>query len=158
MAKRTHASVTEELCTCGYLRNAANDPRNPIKFDAQTSEYQFVYGDEMLVIYHCPFCGGAAPESQRDLLFAQVSTAEEERLAGISEGVETIDDAIKRFGRPDFEGVCTTRSPEQEDQAPWIQHHREIRCHNLSVTAQVWVPYYGLTAARSMVTLFCLAL
>lgn len=58
MTKRTHSSVTEELCVCNYLQNAAEDPQNPIEFDPSTSEYQFAFGGAMLVIYHCPFCGG----------------------------------------------------------------------------------------------------
>ncbi len=50
-----------------------------------------------------------------------------------------MDAALKKFGRPDFEGVSTTRFPEQEDQGPRIQHRREIRYHNLSVAAEVWI-------------------
>lgn len=139
MVKRTHASVTEEPCTCNYLQNAADDPRKPITFDAQTSEYQFVYGGAMLVIYHCPFCGGAAPESKRSLLFAQISAAEEKRLATLMQGVDTIDDALREFGKPDFEGVSRTRHPEQKDEAPRIQHHRDIHYHSLSDVAEIWI-------------------
>ena len=139
MTKRTHASVTEELCTCGFLQDAADDPRSPITFDAETAEYQFVYGREMLLIYHCPFCGGAAPESKRSLLFAQIPDTEEERLARVLDGVETIDQAVSKFGQPDFEGVSTTRQPEKENQAPELQRHREIRYYKLSEVADIWI-------------------
>jgi hypothetical protein len=140
MAKPTHASVTEEPCTCDYLQNAADDPGNPIVFDAQTAEYQFSYDDgAMLVIYHCPFCGGAAPESKRALLFEQIPEAEQERLGKLLHGITTIDAAIKKFGKPDFEGVSTSKHPERQDKPPRIEHHRDIRYHNLSDIAEIWI-------------------
>jgi len=139
MAKPTHASVTEEPCTCGYLQNAADDPSNPITFDAHTAEYQFLSAGAMLVIYHCPFCGGAAPESKRALLFEQVPDAEQERLAKLLHGITTIDAAIKKLGTPDFEGTSTSKFPEQEGTAPRIEYHRDIRYHNLSDVAEIWI-------------------
>lgn len=139
MAKRTYASVTEEPCTCGYLQNAADDPDNPIVFDARTAEYQFSYVGAMLVIYHCPFCGGAAPESKRDLLFAHISEAEQNRLLELLSDIQTIDDAIQKFGTPDFEGVSTSKYPEGEGEAPRIEPHRSIRYGNLSDVAEVWI-------------------
>jgi hypothetical protein len=139
MSKPTFASVTEVPCTCRYLEKRANDPRTPIVFDEATGEYQFVYKSEMLVIYHCPFCGGAAPESKRALLFAQISAAEEERLANLLDGITTIDDALAKLGKPDFEGTSVTRHPEAENEAPRIQHHRDIRYFGLSETAEVWI-------------------
>ena len=139
MAKRTHASVTEEPCKCGYLQNAADDPSNPIVFDAPTSEYQFSYDGAMLVIYHCPFCGGAAPESKRELLFEQIPDAEQERLAKLLHEITTIDAAIKRFGKPDFEDVSASKYPEQDGTPPRVEHHRDIRFHNLSDVAEIWI-------------------
>lgn len=139
MTKRTYASVTEELCACNYLQNAADHPRNPITFDARTSEYQFSYGGGMLVIYHCPFCGGAAPESKRHLLFAQIPEAEKQRLAKLLDGIETIEQSRKELGAPDFEGTSRSERPESDDTGPRIQHHREIRYHNLSDVAEVWI-------------------
>lgn len=139
MKKRTFASVTEEPCTCGYLQNAADDPDNPIVFDARTAEYQFSYGGAMLVIYHCPFYGGAAPESKRDLLFAQIPEVEQDRVLELLSGVQTIDDAIQKFGTPDFEGVSTSKYPAREGEAPRIEPHRSIRYGNLSEVAEVWI-------------------
>ena len=139
MAKPTHASVTEEPCTCGYLQNAADDPSNPIVFDTQTAEYQFSYDGAMLVIYHCPFCGGAAPKSKRALLFEQIPEAEQERLAKLLYGITTINAAIKRLGKPDFEGTSTSQYPEQEGTAPRIEHHRVVRYHNVSDVAEIWI-------------------
>ena len=137
------ASVTETPCTCGYLQRAADDPRNPIIFDEDTSEYQFTFqepesdGLSTLIIYHCPFCGGAAPESKRDLLFAQIPDSEQSRLAELLDGIETIDGALERFGKPDFEGTSVTTHPERENEPPRIGHHRDIRYHNLSNVAEI---------------------
>jgi hypothetical protein len=139
MKKRTHASVTTKRCRCDYLQNAADDPDNPIRFVPRTAEYQFAYGDSMLVIYHCPFCGGAAPESKRHMLFAQIPDAEDERLTELMDGLRTIEDVIGRLGKPDFEGLSTARHFECENQAPSIQHHRDIRYHRFSEVADIWI-------------------
>ena len=139
MAKPTYASVTELPCTCGYLQNAADDPSNPIVFDSQTAEYQFSYDGAMLVIYHCPFCGGAAPEAKRALLFQLIPDAEQERLSQLLHGIATIDAAIKKLGKPDFEGVSRSKFPEQEDKGPRIESHRDIRYHDLWDVAEIWI-------------------
>jgi hypothetical protein len=94
-----HASVTNKPCTCDLLQRVANDPFYPIVFDTDTNEYHFTWNDgALLVIGHCPFCGGAAPESKRALLFAQIPGPEESRLAKLLKGVTSMDDAINRFG------------------------------------------------------------
>src|ERR1700681_961480 len=99
--RRTYASVTKTVCTCMYLGQAADDPRSPIVFDADTGEYQFTYqepectGPSSLVIYHCPFCGGAAPESKRHLRFAVIPAAEEQRLIALLAPVRSGHDALK---------------------------------------------------------------
>lgn len=82
---RTFASVTDEDCKCGSLERDANDPDSPIIFDVELNEYQFEYtvgdkGKAKMTIYHCPFCGGAAPESHRENLFAVIPNEEEARL------------------------------------------------------------------------------
>ena len=132
-------SVTDEPCTCSYLQRAADDPKNPIRFDTTTGEYQFLHGDGMLVIYHCPFCGGTAPKSKRNLLFAQIHDPEQSRLAELLDGIETIDGALARFGKPDFEGTSVTTHPERANEPPRIEHHRDIRYHNLSDVAEIWI-------------------
>lgn len=59
-----------ETCACNYLQYAADDPQNPIRFDEVGRMYQFTYqepdcvGLSVLLIYHCPFCGGAALRSR----------------------------------------------------------------------------------------------
>ena len=111
MAKPTPKSVTEQPCTCGYLQRAADDPDSPIVYDPQLNEYDFEYpspcgprecgkASAYLMIYHCPFCGGVAPESKRGRLFAAIPRAEEGRLYGLLRGVKTLElffDEQQRF-------------------------------------------------------------
>jgi hypothetical protein len=145
MPKPTFASVTEQSCTCDYLQKEANDPESPIIFDEPTGEYQFTYqepgceGRSTLVIYHCPFCGGTAPESKRALLFAVIPRAEEERLAEILAPIQTIKDALATFGTPDFDGFVEVRQHERDDKPSTRAHHRQIRYERLSEVADVWI-------------------
>lgn len=59
-----------EPCTCNYLQGLVDRPEFPIGFDDESLMYRFTYqepdceGPSMLLIYHCPFCGGAAPRSK----------------------------------------------------------------------------------------------
>jgi hypothetical protein len=143
--RRTHASVTDMPCTCSYLQRAADDPSIPIVFDERTSEYQFTYqerdceGPSMLVIYHCPFCGGAAPESRRHLLFAAITPEEQERLALLLAPVETIQQALDMFGPPQMDGFSVTRNLRRDDRdnPPTIQRCRELCYTALSEVAEV---------------------
>jgi hypothetical protein len=143
--KATYASVTEQRCACDYLQNAANDPDNPIIFDERTGEYQFTYqqsdchGHSSLVIYHCPFCGGVAPESKRALLFAVVSEDEESRLAEILRGIKSLKDAIAKLGPPDFDDFVSYRQHEQNDKAPTREQRRTIRYQQISNVADIWI-------------------
>lgn len=159
MNKRTHSSVTDQPCECRYLENAADDPDSPILFDETTGEYQFQYDEQRrsrfqhlsravwgdaghyatLIIYHCPFCGGAAPESKRHLLFETISREEESRLSELLKNIKSIDDAIQQFGQPDFDGQSATKTPESEHHPSKIEHHRDIRYHGLSDVADVWI-------------------
>ena len=139
MPKRTYASITEENCHCNYLQDMADDPDSGIGFDQLTSEYQFVCDSAIVVIYHCPFCGGAAPESKRSLLFAQVPESEVDHLSQLLESITTIDDALEMLGKPDFDGHSTSRQLEAEDESPRIEDHREIRYYGLSDVADVWI-------------------
>jgi hypothetical protein len=143
--KPTHASVTDEPCNCGYLQRAADDPDHPIIFDERTSEYQFTYqelgleGRSMLVIYHCPFCGGTAPESKRSLLFAVIPRAEQARLSAMLAPIETIHDALAALGTPTWDDYSTIRRPEQQGKPSSIEYHREIRYENMSDVADIWI-------------------
>jgi len=143
--KPTHASVTDKQCACGYLSRSADDLRNPIVFDKATNEYQFVYhepeldGKSTLIIYHCPFCGGCAPPSKRDLLFAVIPRSEEERLLELLASIETLQDARDRFGVPDLDDFVTIHKSEEVDAGPSLQYQRDIRYQGLSNVADVCI-------------------
>jgi hypothetical protein len=150
----TYASVTDQLCSCGYLERAANDPKSPIVFDKLTHEYQFVYPDPQadiiprgkatLIIYHCPFCGGAAPPSQRDLLFSIITPDEEQRPRELLADVRTIDDALRILGQPDLDldaGV-TRRQHETSGTGPSIESFRSLTYSGLSKTVDVQITDY----------------
>lgn len=143
--RRTHASVTNIPCTCGYLERAADDPANPIVFDERTAEYQFAYqesaceGRSMLVIYHCPFCGGMAPESKRQELFAAIPPAEVERLSTLLSPIETIQQAFDTFGLPQMDDFSVMRNlrRDEADNPPTIQRCRELLYTQLSEVAEI---------------------
>jgi hypothetical protein len=150
MAKPTHASVTEEQCTCQYLARAADDPRSPIVYDPRLNEYNFEYpspcgdgtcaaGKVLFRIYHCPFCGGAAPESKRRLLFAVILPEEESRLYKLLGSIKTLDEAMRLFGPPDDDNPCgvTAKQPEREGTAPTVESFRTLTYSGLSETADV---------------------
>ncbi len=143
----THASVTDVACSCDYLQKAADNPRNPIVFDARTNEYQFSYqeqecdGPSTLIIYHCPFCGGVAPASKRDLLFAAIPQEETERLFELLRPIGTMAAAISAFGEPDRdEAAGEVRSrPEKNGKPPIVEHFRTLVYAGLSSVAEVWI-------------------
>jgi len=130
-------------CTCDYLQRAADDPIRPIVFDPTTNEYQFQYRDEdgriigTLIIYHCPYCGGAAPKSKRELLFALIPPDEEARLASLMAPIETMNDALTTLGAPDFDDYCVSSYPEDGDTPPVTLYRRLIRYYRLSKIADV---------------------
>jgi hypothetical protein len=150
MTKPTHASVTEELCSCHYLEHAADNPRSPIVYDAKLNEYNFEYpspcgdgtceaGKASLRIYHCPFCGGAAPESKRGLLFAVILPEEKRRLYKLLGSIKTLDEAVQAFGQPDDDNPhgLTEEQAEREGAGPTVESFRMLRYSDLSETAAV---------------------
>lgn len=146
MAKKPNfASVTKKPCGCGYLQQAADDPANPIRFEEEAGEYQFMYsegGDEidsMLVVYHCPFCGGAAPPSKRRLLFEVIPPQEEQRLKSLLTPIKTIENAINILGSPDWDDYASARKHEKDDAPPVTTFQREVRYTALSEVADVWI-------------------
>lgn len=150
MAKPRDGSVTEERCTCGYLERAADDPRSPIVYDARLNEYNFEYNDpyeggadgavnSLLRIYHCPFCGGAAPPSKRGLLFAVIQPEEKSRLEESLRGITTMNEALRVLGPPNEDnpqGVVETRG-EGEGSPPTSESFRMLRYTGLSDTVDV---------------------
>ena len=148
MPKPTHASVTDVPCTCAYLENATANPDLPIGFDAQVNEFHFRYGpmpgevgESRLNIYHCPFCGGAAPESKRDSLFAAIPEQERDRICELFHGLTNLDEVITRLGSPDHDMPRgrTKTWPEREGQPPTVEYFRTLIYSRLSESAEVRV-------------------
>lgn len=144
--KPTHDSVTSKPCVCKYLELSAENPSVPIAFDEQTNEYHYRYeepgssGFSTLVIYHCPFCGGAAPKTKRHLLFHVIPPREVERLTDLIGAVTTLEDVIRKLGRPDVDdphGVLDS-PPEEQGQPPTTQWSRTAQYTRLSDVADVW--------------------
>jgi len=143
----SHSSVTDMACTCGYLERSANDPDLPIVFDERLREYNFRYqvpGDEMpsiLMIYHCPFCGGAAPKSSRASLFHVVPEAERARLLKQLESIRTLRDVVERIGPPDDDNPrgSLIRHHERGSRPPLEEICRTYRYLSLSDVAEVLI-------------------
>ena len=146
----TFASVTDAPCRCGFLRRAADDPRLPIVFDRPTGEYHFRYreGDAKhfatLVIYHCPFCVGAAPKSKRRSLFHVIPPGEERRLVALLDGITTRE-AMRKPGTPDEDDPrgAGVQHPEHGGRPPTTQWYRTLRYTKLSAVADVWFTERG---------------
>jgi len=106
MSKRTFASVTEAPCACGWLGRMASNPNVPVKYASEVNEYHLEHVDEhggktFAVLYHCPFCGGAAPESKRGDLFSKISDQEAARLRALTDKVKSGADAMRVLGHAD---------------------------------------------------------
>ncbi len=141
--KPTFASVTSTPCTCGALQRHADDPHIPIRFDDLTHEFHLAHGPPgaagALVLYHCPFCGGAAPTSKRPLLFAQIPLDEQQRLSKILNPLRTLQQAIDSLGPPDRDQPSgrITMNPESNGSPPTAQHHRVLTYEHLSPVATI---------------------
>jgi hypothetical protein len=145
--KPTHASVTDAPCKCGYLERASDEPMVPIVFDEQTNEYHIEnVGDAgHRVIYHCPFCGGAAPPSKRGSLFATITQDENSRLIALATGFKTVKQAVAKLGTPDDDmpaGLGMGSKPT-EGEAPTFTSYRTLTYKGLSETADVVLIDYG---------------
>lgn len=123
----------------------------PITFDKETIEYYITFANGSLLIYHCPFCGGAAPTSQRDLQFAKISMEEDRRLSSLLAPVKTIADAIRLFGEPDFNGYSKMIKPESGQEPPVIRYDREIIYTKLSDFADVHIQEWDGRAAWQLI-------
>lgn len=136
--------VMDAECRCGYLQQHAGDPDVPVKFDAQTNEYYFAYGEKLdakLFIWHCPMCGGRAPHSTRGNLFEVVGHTELMRLHALTAKLKTLDEVLTALGKPDSDrefgkGVTT---PERGKGPPVTKFYRTLTYKNYSETADISV-------------------
>jgi hypothetical protein len=112
------------------------------------NEYHLTYGGDARghwMIYHCPFCGGAAPRSKRETLFAQITDAESRRLHELTRDVRTVEVAIARFGPPDHDLVdgLTMQTPATDTEPSKVSSYRVLTYDRLSETADVHFTDYG---------------
>jgi hypothetical protein len=136
-------SKTEIPCSCGWLEREADEPDSPVVFDKQMGEYQMVSasGNRTSVLYHCPFCGGKAPESRRSNFFATLTASEIERLQALVAGLRTIEEVLARFGPPDedFSAGSGTMTPGKNGRPDRFESLRMLHYEGLSDTAMVHV-------------------
>jgi hypothetical protein len=142
------ASVTGVPCKCGYLERASEEPEVPIVFDAEVNEFHIANVGRNRghsVIYHCPWCGGAAPRSKRATFFATVTSKEEGRLRSLVTGLATVEDAIKKLGKPDDDmpAGMTIKTPGSDAEPSKIRSYRTLRYGGLSRTTDVHFTDYG---------------
>jgi hypothetical protein len=143
MNKRSFASVTDIECTCHYLQNMADDPDWPIEYDSITAEYHFVFKDNVdgrkrwLMIFHCPYCGGATPKSKRETLFYNVPQEERDRLSELAKGIRTFKGALKRLGPPCYETDGEAKGPEKDGKPPTYSSFHDAHYTNLSPIADL---------------------
>jgi hypothetical protein len=140
----TFASKTDVLCDCGTMESAARNPDLPIGFNSSLNEFNFVYGAGKMRIYHCPFCGGKAPESLRGALFAQIPRQEQQRLFALTEKFKTVADVVGSLGQPDRDSArgIVVGAPERDGQAPKLTAHRVLVYSKLSEVADVHAEVY----------------
>src|SRR5579864_1821424 len=136
-------------CKCGFLERQANHPDSPVRFDAKLNEYHFIHrmstGEEaVMMIYHCPFCGGRAPKSRRGDLFHRLTHAERRRLCELTKEMRTLQDVMAAFGVPDIKqpiGMVITK-PERDGKPETTQSYPVMIYRKLSDTADVHVTVY----------------
>jgi hypothetical protein len=127
----------------------AAEPDVPIEWDDLTGEYHLTWGNENalgnMIFYHCPFCGGRMPASRREMLFAEVTEAENRRLFRLCSGCETLDAVIEAFGPPDHDlpNGAYTITPEKDGKPSRTVAARELIYERLSETADVRFSDWG---------------
>ena len=138
-------SATSRPCTCENLEHATDEPDCPVKFDPELNEYNIVSGRGSWRIYHCYFCGGAAPESKRGSLFATIPNEERERLGSLTTGFTSFDEVIARFGAPDEDMAAGhgDLTHATDERGPTYTTYRTLRYRGLSKVAVVEFIDYG---------------
>jgi hypothetical protein len=132
-------SKTDLPCDCGSLDRAAKDPDHPIAFDARLNEFNYVREDAKFRIYHCPFCGGKAPESLRSSLYSQVSRHEQERLFRVADPCRNLQEVIASLGTPDIDVPMGSweGKPEHDGQASQVSAYRRLTYTKVSDSADL---------------------
>jgi hypothetical protein len=113
-------------------------------FDEMMKEYHLVHkgGNGHSLFYHCPFCGGRAPDSMRRTFWTEVSLEESNRLHQLTKEIRTPQELFERFGTPnqDFEVSGGSTIPGSDDAPPETTlGPRRVVFEGLSETADVHV-------------------
>ncbi|SRR6266446_4192519 len=143
MNKPTSVSVTAVPCGCGYLESAASNPDLPVRYDKEMNEYFVAHKLQSgamvsMLLYHCPMCGGSAPESKRKTLFEVVSNKELRRLDSLIEKIKTVRDVENVLGKPDLdEPVDSFDEARSNLKSSERQPVRVLAYTRLSTTADV---------------------
>lgn len=150
--KPNGSSVTSVPCTCRSLQHAAEEPANPIVFDARMNEYHLTHLDlagigrhGYSIVFHCLYCGGAAAKSKRDTFFAHMTDAESRRLRDLASSLKTVEEAVAKFGPPDEDhpNGLASKSPASDAAPSIVRFYRLLRYTGLSDTANVTFTDYG---------------
>src|SRR5688572_4568394 len=153
MPRKPHGqSVTSKPCGCSFLEASAAEPKGLVIFDERMGEYQFRRPDGSGAgpIYHCPFCGGAAPKSKRASFFARVTWAEVARLKKLTAGITTVQEAIDRLGTPESDRAdgMMVQTPASETEPSRTTSYRVVRFTHLSNKADVDLIDYGMKGIK----------
>lgn len=134
-------SKTSTPCSCGWLERAAQDSELPIEFDRQLNEYHLRRREDgYWLIYHCPCCGGAAPRSKRDELFARVHQKESFRLHELTKNLQTLDQVLEVLGEPEGDLDAGVTIERHEENGPdQIETFRTLIYSSKSKTADILV-------------------
>jgi len=131
-------------CGCKWFELSAKDDSIPVVFDELMNEYHLkhVNGRGYSLFYHCPFCGGKAPDSLRGTYWTEVSHEESRRLQLLTNHIKTPDELFSTFGVPDqdFEIGGGSTSPGSDDEPPeTVVGPRRVVFTGLSDTVDVHV-------------------
>ncbi len=141
-AKEIRPSSERSSCGCGKLEEISSEANSPIIFDAVVNEFGLQrdtpHGKAIHVIRYCLWCGGRAPVSKRDQMFAKVDYEETRRLTSMCAGINTFKDAMDRFGPPETDRAdALVKIKPTADGANVYTSHRVIIYEKLSKTANV---------------------
>ena len=105
------------------------------------NEFHLKHDKGEMMLYYCPFCGWAAPESLRDTFFARLSDEEHDRLDLLTQRHKTLDEVLTAFGPPDRDWPVGLRisDPPKGDKPPNHRSYRVIEYEKLSDVATVRV-------------------
>ena len=154
MVKPNFASTTEELCKCGFLEDAASGYydaqlgyektsdgptlERAVRFDPSTNEFTIHAGGMAYRIYHCLFCGGAAPAALPRTDYATITYEEEARIASVMDSIRSLEEAQAKLGQPDTQDV-DVRIYKEADGKQKAERLRQLVYKRLSPLAEVWI-------------------